>query len=298
LEQQTNQKLIGLDIQDETLRKDVETWVSESGYSSFPLTGDREAIVSQLTHSPASIVVFDIHKPFEISCALCKDLKLDPQLKSIALIGILNDYKSVREQFKGKQQIWVRPDVYLDKPVSKEEFLRYLEHLEQERDALLQRREIPFRIEISLPTNMDNLDEQNSFLKDVLSSQSLDQETIENIQCALYEMVVNALEWGNKWNPERFTHIRYELTSELLKIAVSDEGEGFNSKLYMTDDYKALQHQDEREQSGKRLGGFGITIARRYFDRIYYNHLGNIAYLEKKLDTKNVQSQTKVTETV
>ena len=64
-------------------------------------------------------------------------------------------------------------------------------------------------------------------------------------------------------------------------IKVTDEGGGFDAvKHFDTSDYIKLQQ--DRENIGKRNGGFGLAIAKDKLDSITYNKKGNAVLMVKK----------------
>jgi anti-sigma regulatory factor (Ser/Thr protein kinase) len=96
-------------------------------------------------------------------------------------------------------------------------------------------------------------------------------------------MGVNAIEWGNKFSKDLIVKVNYEITERYFRIIVEDEGSGFNFRKYLNGEYKGIEHQEERIDQGKRLGGFGISMAKLYFDEVKYNDTGNIVQLIKRL---------------
>ena len=92
----------------------------------------------------------------------------------------------------------------------------------------------------------------------------------------LYELIVNALEHGNKYEPEKKIYVDLVLTDDYIFVTVADEGEGFNWK-------QALNTSQDITNSGER--NIGIKISQLLGEKLFYNEKGNKAYfiLESKI---------------
>jgi serine/threonine-protein kinase RsbW len=49
----------------------------------------------------------------------------------------------------------------------------------------------------------------------------------ESLRLILDEAIINAMEHGNRWDPEKKITVNIEQTETCLKVIISDEGEGF-----------------------------------------------------------------------
>ena len=49
----------------------------------------------------------------------------------------------------------------------------------------------------------------------------------ESLRLILDEAIINAMEHGNRWNPEKIITVILEQAQTCLKVIISDEGEGF-----------------------------------------------------------------------
>lgn len=92
------------------------------------------------------------------------------------------------------------------------------------------------------------------------------------IMMIIDEMIMNAIEHGNKRDPEKKVFISYIINSYKVEIIIRDEGEGFNVG-------EVMATRDKVSLYDKR--GRGIIIARSLVDRIEYNKLGNEVRLVK-----------------
>jgi len=88
----------------------------------------------------------------------------------------------------------------------------------------------------------------------------------------LYELLVNAVEHGNKFDANKKVYVCLVLTNDYAFATVEDEGEGFNWKEKM-----AANTQDIITSEEER--GRGVIMARMLCDRLFYNEKGNKAFL-------------------
>ena len=92
------------------------------------------------------------------------------------------------------------------------------------------------------------------------------EELLQKIILSTIELVNNALEHGNKNNEEKNVTLAYFCDDYKVKIAVQDEGAGFNPD----------ELSDPRDDSKKELErGRGIFIVKTYMDELHFNESAN-----------------------
>ena len=100
-------------------------------------------------------------------------------------------------------------------------------------------------------------------------SEYINEET--TIKC-LYELVVNAMEHGNKFDSKKKVYVQVVLTNDYVFATVEDEGDGFNWR-----EKVAGKSQDIIDSEKER--GRGILMASSLCDRLFYNEKSNKAFL-------------------
>ncbi len=87
-----------------------------------------------------------------------------------------------------------------------------------------------------------------------------------NLRTALAEAIANAIAYGNRHDPTRYVRVRVELTREVVRVHVTDEGEGFDP-LVVPDPTlpRYLQREDGR----------GLFVLRHLVDHVAFNDKGN-----------------------
>jgi DNA-binding response OmpR family regulator len=116
----------------------------------------------------------------------------------------------------------------------------------------------------------------------------LEEPEREAVSLAFREILLNAIEYGGKFDPHRFVEISYMRTERMVLCLITDPGEGFPSKeelphaaLDPSSDPLSLAHY--REAQGMRPGGYGGLIARSLLDDLIYNEKGNAVVMVKYL---------------
>ncbi|EOC99254.1 SpoIIE family protein phosphatase [Caldisalinibacter kiritimatiensis] len=97
---------------------------------------------------------------------------------------------------------------------------------------------------------------------------------IEELWIGLMEILINAIEHGNRMRKDKRVEINIDVYEEFIQISVEDEGAGFNWK-----DIVFTMPPIEFTFSER---GRGIMIARKAYDYIWYNNKGNKAFLFKR----------------
>lgn len=93
------------------------------------------------------------------------------------------------------------------------------------------------------------------------------------IHLAAEEAIVNAIVHGNKLDVDKRVHVACEVSPELARIEITDEGPGFDPR--KVPDCTLEERLDAP-------GGRGVMLMRSFMTRIEYNAKGNSVLLEKK----------------
>lgn len=96
---------------------------------------------------------------------------------------------------------------------------------------------------------------------------------------AFRELLMNAVEWGGKLDPNRKVRIAYVRTPRMLMYRIADPGQGFSFKnlehAAVAHPGQPVAHMDVREKKGIRPGGFGIMMTKAAADELIYNEKQN-----------------------
>ncbi len=116
-----------------------------------------------------------------------------------------------------------------------------------------------------------------------LSNQPIPRNILDDVIYCIREMANNAIEWGNRHNPDLRVRLSTVLLPTKIMIRVEDEGSGFDPHKFL-DISDISAQQEEREAQGKRDGGFGLKIVHERMDEVAFSKKGNIALLVKFID--------------
>lgn len=116
----------------------------------------------------------------------------------------------------------------------------------------------------------------------------LPEELRESVSYAFRELLLNAIEWGGKLDPNRTVRIAYLRARRMLMYRIADPGPGFTMDRL---EHAAVSHPDNpiehvhiREEKGLRPGGFGLLMVRAKVDELLYNQKQNEVVFVKYLD--------------
>jgi len=111
-------------------------------------------------------------------------------------------------------------------------------------------------------------------------------ETREGLLLAFRELLLNAMEHGAGFGSGRTVEVSAVRTERAIVFHFRDPGEGFRMDELghaaisnPTDD--PVRHMERRQAMGMRPGGFGLLIARKVADELYFSESGNQVVLIK-----------------
>lgn len=149
-------------------------------------------------------------------------------------------------------------------------------------DAIVASSHVTGWIEITAASKLEMFRRLQRF-SDALFASRLSQEVCEDLKMAVEEVGRNAVEWGNKFNPDKQVHVSYCLFKDRVVIKVEDEGEGFAPQNVPDPTADPIKTMRERSEAGKRPGGYGVYMLQKLVDEVVYNEKGNTVLLIKYL---------------
>jgi CheY-like chemotaxis protein len=141
-------------------------------------------------------------------------------------------------------------------------------------------------VELLIPCTRETAERIQSFLMRLEAD--LPDDTRNTIGAAFRELLLNAVEWGGKLDPNRKVRIAYVRSSRMLLYRVADPGPGFSftglthAAVGQPAD-EPVAHMAVRDQRGIRPGGFGIAMTRSLADELLYNEAQNEVIFVKYL---------------
>ena len=144
-------------------------------------------------------------------------------------------------------------------------------------------------IRLSVRCDVSTANRLQQFVREFLDLAEVDEDKVAT---ASREMLLNAMEYGGKFDPERRIEIAYLRARRVVLIRIKDPGEGFSFKENLDtaannppDD--PLHHLKHREAQGIRPGGYGILLAKNLVDELFYGEKGNDVLLIKYINDEH-----------
>ncbi len=146
----------------------------------------------------------------------------------------------------------------------------------------------PAWVELVVPCSLEEAERIEAFMAHLKTG--LSEDVRRSVGQAFHELLLNAVEWGGKLDPNRKVRISYLRARRMLMYRIADPGPGFK---FADLDHAAISHQaDEptkhdkiREDKGLRPGGFGLLLTQANVDELLYNEKQNevvfVKYLEE-----------------
>ncbi len=117
------------------------------------------------------------------------------------------------------------------------------------------------------------------------------EDVIFEIKVILNELIVNAVQHGNKCNDCKNTYVTFKIIDNYLYVSVMDEGSGFNHTK------TALINKDLECVNNLYCDhGRGLVIVRELCDKMKFNKCGNKVSIIKNLDTLQPNNVEKMKE--
>ncbi len=124
------------------------------------------------------------------------------------------------------------------------------------------------------------------FLRELQSE--LPDHPREDLMMAFREILLNAIEHGGGFQPDKVVDVTAIHTARAIVLYVHDPGAGFrwegipHSALF-NPAHDPAQHVEVRQKQGMRPGGFGLLVARGIVNEMLYSEVGNEVLLIKYL---------------
>lgn len=107
-------------------------------------------------------------------------------------------------------------------------------------------------------------------IDDIKTDHNIHEECYGNMLVAVTEAVNNAIQHGNKYDPEKMVHITYEIETDQVSFVIKDEGTGF--------DYMNLPDPTDPENLEKPTGR-GVFLMKHLADQIIFSENGRVVEL-------------------
>ena len=144
----------------------------------------------------------------------------------------------------------------------------------------------PHWVELLIPCTREAAERIQTFMMKLESD--LPESVRETIASSFRELLLNAVEWGGQFDPNRKVRIASVRSPRMLMFRIADPGPGFSfselSHAAVSHPGEPIAHMPVREERGIRAGGFGILMTKASADELLYNEAQNEVMFIKYFD--------------
>lgn len=270
-------------VEDDAPTRHLLSKVLKNAKFSVLTSADGKAGLRQLRKGGLDLALLDIWMPRMNGLELLAQMRSEG-LQAIAVVMTSDGtpetvLRAIREQAY----------YYLTKPVEPKKLLELVE------GALAASPAPPIEVlsarsdwvELLAPCEMGTAERIQSFMSQL--DVDLSEEVRESVGQVFREMLLNAIEWGGRLDPNRKVRIAYLRARRMLLYRIADPGTGFKIEdlthaAVGQSSSQPIAHVRVRQEKGLRPGGFGILMARAMVDELLYNEVRNEVVFVKYLD--------------
>jgi anti-sigma regulatory factor (Ser/Thr protein kinase)/CheY-like chemotaxis protein len=245
-----------------------------SARSEVTVIEGEDAAIESIGKAQPDLIVLDVG--LQNGSKVCEAVKKKKESSLIAVIRILSE----GEDANAVEGLQVMSDETIVEPFELSDLVALTES-ELGRFAE-ERNYFEHELHVRLQTTEELVERVNELMGQLLSQSGLDEEAAAAQAVAFREAVDNAARHGNLNNPKRVIDIQYLVDREKVTMAVTDEGEGFETEIYLSRGVSSnpVEAARERNKAGG-AGGLGIMLMLKCVDKLEYNYIGNKISLTK-----------------
>jgi anti-sigma regulatory factor (Ser/Thr protein kinase) len=244
---------------------------------------DGESLLAALRNHPADLVLTGHQASAKESVELLQQIRFI----QAGIRVILRPRESTREDVIAA--IRERAFSYFSKPFFEAAFGEILRHAIGEspwEDNIHVSSATPAWLRLMARSELATADRVIQFMNEM---SDLEGKARESMGFALKEILMNAMEYGGKFNPERLVEVSYVRGQRMVLYRIRDPGEGFSLEelphaAISNPPEEPVRHLEFRDSMGIRPGGYGVLLSRKLVDDLIYNEQGNDVLLIKYLE--------------
>ncbi|MFB3922043.1 MAG: response regulator [Terriglobia bacterium] len=271
--------------EDEPLVHDLVRSILDPARHDLTSVSDGIEAVEHLERETFDLVLLDIGLPRMDGFGVLDRLKiLAPETKVVIMTGDATPANLVRSLRERACQLLKKP--FAPDALREAVANALASSFENETIEVLSAR--PEWVELLVPCHIRAAERVQGFL--IQLKADLPADVLQNVGLAFHELLVNAIEWGGKFDPSRKVRIAYVRGKKMLMYRIADPGSGFNMRelTHAAAGGHSTQphgHLEARAQKGLRPGGFGIAMVQAMVDELIYNEPQNEVLFVKYLSS-------------
>ncbi len=275
----TKAKRVLIAEDDVTLATALGKLLEQAGFEATAAFNGREAL-DELERQPYDLLVLDIRMPIMDGFQVMERLQKNMRRPKVIVITADTAQETVLQAMK--EQVYQ----FVPKPFSLRALVQMVGNALQENVPPIEVISAkPHWVELLVPCHRETAERITQFIAQIKGD--LPQEVRDAVGQAFREMLLNAVEWGGRFDPTRKVRIAYLRANRMLMYRIADPGAGFTFKelahAAVAHPGDPIAHVKVREEKGLRPGGFGILLASSIVDELLYNEKHNEVVLIKYL---------------
>jgi serine/threonine-protein kinase RsbW len=130
----------------------------------------------------------------------------------------------------------------------------------------------PEKFELAIPSNTTIAQEVQERIIAELEKRNYTSRDVFGVRLSLEEAITNAIRHGNGNDESLMVKINCEISDDLMRVVVTDQGEGFTP---------SDVPDPTADENLELAGGRGVLLMEAYMSKVEYNEKGNQVILEK-----------------
>jgi anti-sigma regulatory factor (Ser/Thr protein kinase)/ActR/RegA family two-component response regulator len=267
---------------DEHIAHRVEEVLSEF---QIERVGDNETLLNSLEARPADLVLTRRENSGQESVDVLRRIqKLSlPGSTKVIILASDSTWANVVAAMRA------RAFCYFSKPYFEaafDEILRHAVSTAEWEDSIQVSSATPAWLRVIARCELATADRLIQFMNEISDLEAKDRESMG---FAFKEILMNAMEYGGKFNRERLVEASYVRGKRMILYRIRDPGDGFSLEelthaAISNPPEDPVRHLEVRDSMGIRPGGFGVLLSKKLVDDLIYSEQGNDVLLIKYLD--------------
>jgi two-component system, OmpR family, response regulator len=267
---------------DRTTRYLLRSVLKSAGFS-VSTAADGRAALARLRRHKVDLLLTDIWMPHLNGLELMALLRQEPEPPKVVVMTSDDTPETVLRAVR--EQAYQ----YLTKPVEPKALVELLADVLAAKPVRMPIEVLSARpnwLELLVPCELEVAERITSFVAKLESD--LPEELRIEIGQALRELLLNAIEWGGKLDPNQKVRLSYLRGQRMVLYRIADPGTGFRFEglqhaAAMNPPDSPCKHMHVRAEKGIRPGGFGILMVKSMADELLYNEAQNEVVFVKYL---------------
>ncbi len=248
----------------------LQKYFSIKGYD-VDVAFDGDAAIEKAMSSHFDLIVLDIMMPGIDGYEVCQRLKIQREYNQIPIV-MLSAKDTEQDRIIGFK---TGADAYVSKPFEIGSLNKTIQETIEKRRRMTEDLGVMHEISFEIESRFSYLEKVNEMIGQLFLRTEMAPDEIWELKLAMHELGINAIEHGNKKDPEKQVRIKCTIYDNKLEFTIQDEGEGF--------EFDSLP--DPTDEKGiKRDRGRGIFLVGKMVDQVEYIDNGSTVRMVRFLN--------------